>query len=141
MREGVQHTLTLLLSDAARPLRFIVTGGVAGILQLGLLAALTHHGWEPILANAVAFLLAAQVNFALGSIFTWRDRRPGKWTVRTLLRRWVRFHGSIAGTALLNGGVFVATHTVLPTLVAAGLGIGAAAVVNFMVGDCLVFRG
>ena len=46
MREGVQHTLTLLLSDAARPLRFIVTGGVAGILQLGLLAALTGRSTE-----------------------------------------------------------------------------------------------
>jgi putative flippase GtrA len=126
----------VLLADATRPLRFACTGGLAGLTQLSLLALLTHHGWHPNLANAVAFLLAAQVNFALSSLFTWRDRR------RTcpLWRAWLMFHGSIAGMALLNMLMFMATRTVLPALLASAAGIGAAAIGNFVVGDRLVFR-
>src|SRR5919197_4098509 len=80
----------LATTRAARPLRFALTGGLAGLLQLGLLALLMGRGWPAAPANAVAFLLAAQVNFALSSVFTWRDRRrtaPPVATVAGLPRR------------------------------------------------------
>jgi len=127
----------LLDGDAARPLRFALTGGVAGVTQLALLALLTRHGWLDLPANGVAFLLAAQVNFALSVTFTWRDRRDG----RSLGRRWLAFHGAIAGMAVVNMLVFAASRAVAPALVASLLGIGVAAVGNFVVGDRLVFRG
>ena len=75
-------------TPAARPLRFALTGGLAGLLQLGLLALLTRRGWPATPANAVAFLLAAQVNFAVSSLFTWRDR----WRTAPLWRRWLAVH-------------------------------------------------
>ncbi len=125
-----------LFGRATRPLRFALTGGIAAVTQLALLALLTRHGWPTLLANAVAFLLAAQVNFALSSTFTWRDRRTG----RGLRRRWLAFHGSIASMAVVNMLVFLAVRTALPTLAASALGIGAAAIGNFIIGDRLVFR-
>ena len=128
---------SLVGGDAARPLRFALTGGVAGVTQLGLLALLTRHGWPDLAANGVAFLFAAQVNFALSATFTWRDRLDG----RPLGRRWLAFHGAIAGMAVVNMLVFAASRTVGPTLVASVLGIGVAAAGNFVVGDRLVFRG
>jgi putative flippase GtrA len=126
----------LLHAEAARPVRFILTGGLAGLFQIGLLALLTGHGWHSLLANPIAFLLAAQVNFALSTLFTWRDRRGG----HSLSHRWLLFHGSIAGMAVLNMAVFAAARTQLPDLEAAALGIAAAAMGNYLVGDRLVFR-
>ncbi len=131
------RTRALLLSDAARPLRFAFTGGSSAIVQLVLLALLTRHGWDELLANVVAFAVGAQANFALSYTFTWRGR-SGR---RALWRRWLMFHGSIAGTGLLNILIFAAARHVLPALVASALGIGVASIGNFVVGDRLVFHG
>jgi len=128
---------SLMGGDAARPLRFALTGGVAGVTQLTLLALLTRHGWPELAANGVAFLLAAQVNFALSVTFTWRDRVDS----RSLGRRWLAFHGAIAGMAVVNMLVLAASRAVVSALVASLLGIGVAAIGNFVVGDRLVFRG
>src|SRR5438876_35527 len=121
---GTHPLRVLLRSRAARPLRFALTGGLAGLLQLSLLALLTGRGWPTAPANAVAFLLAAQVNFALSSLFTWRDRRR----TAPLWRRWLLFHGSIAAMALVNQGVFLAARMALPALVASAAGIAVAAI-------------
>src|SRR5690242_12470921 len=79
----------LLFSAAGRPARFALTGGLAGLCQLALLSALTRRGWAPDVANVVAFLLAAQLNFVLSATFTWRDRlaRAASW--RAVRRRWL----------------------------------------------------
>jgi putative flippase GtrA len=123
-------------TPAARPLRFALTGGLASLVQLGLLALLTESSWPTAPANVVAILLAAQVNFALSSLFTWRDRRR----TAPLWRRWLAFHGAIAATALVNQSVFLATRTALPALMASAAGIAVAAVGNYLLGDRLVFR-
>jgi putative flippase GtrA len=125
-----------LLSEAVRPLRFALTGGLAGLFQLALLALLMGRGWPELPANVIAFLLAAQVNFALSSLFTWRDRQA----TAPVWRRWLMFHASIAAMAVVNQLVFLAARAVLPTLVAAAVGIAVAAVGNFLLGDRLVFR-
>jgi putative flippase GtrA len=121
-------------------LRFAVTGGLTGLLQLALLALLTRHGWNSIPANAVALLLSTQANFALSYLFTWRDRRPHAGTAPIVLVRWAAYQGSVAGTALLNMLVFVAVRAVLPPLVASAAGLAAAASGNFVIGDRFVFR-
>jgi putative flippase GtrA len=88
-------------------------------------------------ANAAAFLLAAQLNFALSSAFTWRDR----FVSHSLARRWLLFHGSIAATALLNMLTFSAARFVLPVLAASAAGIATGALGNYLLGDRVVFRG
>lgn len=132
----VRRARDIVFSPRARPVRFAITGGLAGLVQLALLKLLTDHGWQALVANAVAFLLAAQLNFALSSLFTWRDRR----TRQSLGRRWLAFHGSIAGMAVVNLAVFSAARLVLPVLAASAAGICAAAIGNFFIGDRLVFR-
>jgi putative flippase GtrA len=117
-------------------LRFALTGGLSGLFQLALLALLTGRGWPELPANLFAFLLAAQVNFVLSLLFTWRDRR----TAAPVWRRWLTFHASIAAMAVVNQLVFVVARTLLPTLMAATAGIAVAAVGNFLLGDLLVFR-
>jgi putative flippase GtrA len=141
VRRRVQRMLALLLGEAARPLRFLITGGTAGVLQLAILWVLTERGgWHPLLANLIAFLLSAQLNFALSVVFTWHDRRSGRLTRGQLLTRWIAFHGSIAGSAALNQVVAAAARLVLPTLEAAMVGIIVAAGVNFLSNDRLIFR-
>lgn len=126
----------LLDSTLARPLRFAGTGIAAGGLQLTLLAVLTAHGWEALPANIVAFLTAAQFNFVLSNVLTWRDRT----LTDSIRRRWLLFHASIAVMALLNMLVFVALHDLVPTFVASALGIAAGACGNYAAGDRFVFR-
>ena len=130
-----------LRSRAARPLRFACTGGLAALVQLGMLDALTHWRWTPILANAVALLLSTQLNFVLSYLFTWADRRPRTGRPVAVLGRWAAYQGSVAGTALLNMLVFVATRAVLPPLVASAAGLAVGASGNFVIGDRFVFRG
>ncbi|HLJ66829.1 MAG TPA: GtrA family protein [Chloroflexota bacterium] len=130
----------LALSPATRPLRFAGTGGAAAAVQLTLLVLLTHRGWDALLANAVAFLLAAQVNFALSVTVTWRDRRGADSRPGTVFRRWLLFHGSIAFMALVNMLVFTLARAVLPTLPASLAGSAAGAAGNYISGDRFVFR-
>jgi putative flippase GtrA len=125
-----------LLARRARIVRFCLTGGAAALLQLALLTAFERLAWPPLLANGSAFALSAQFNFGASQAFTWGDRsRTGG-----LIGRWLRYHGTIAGSALLNMAVFAAASQALPSPAAAALGIAAAAAINFLSGDRLVFR-
>jgi putative flippase GtrA len=116
-------------------LRFGMIGSLAGLTQLALLLSFQRVGWHALVANATAFVLAAQLNFILSHVFTWRDR-PSH---RSLARRWLAFHGSIASMALVNMAVFAVASTAVPTLAAAASGILAAAIGNYLIGDRLVF--
>jgi len=126
----------LLDSPIARPLRFAGTGVAAGGLQLTLLAVLTARGWDTLPANVVAFLVAAQFNFLMSNVLTWRDRQ----LTGSIRRRWLLFHTSIAVMALVNMLVFVAVRGLVPALAASALGIAAGACGNYLAGDRLIFR-
>ena len=138
----IQRFNKLLFSRAARPVRFACTGGLAAVIQLGVLDILIAKGWESSLANVVAFLLSAQVNFVMSFFFTWRDRQPASDTqaMHVLLSRWLKFHSSIVFSALLNQIVFIAARSFIPALLASALGIGVASLVNFFTMNTLVFR-
>jgi putative flippase GtrA len=76
----------------ARPLRFLSVGAICFALQLGILFALTEAAVLPaVVANAIAFLVSAQINFLLSSVLTWRDRLPGT-TQAVCARRWAKFN-------------------------------------------------
>jgi putative flippase GtrA len=134
--DAAQRLRALLLSPASRAGRFVVTGCLAGLGQLAIFEGLLDLGWPALGANVTAFLLAAQLNFALSTLFTWHDRI----TVRSLWHRWATFHISIAAMAVLNMLVFAAARATVPHLLAAALGICTGAVGNFFIGDRLVFR-
>ena len=130
----------VLFSPQARLVRFAGTGLVAALIQLGILNWLLHLHWNPLGANLLTFLLAAQINFLLSYTFTWHDRHPLWRDRRVLLARWLAFHLSISGTALLNMLVFLLAHAILPVLISSALGIIVAASINFLLGNYLVFR-
>jgi putative flippase GtrA len=125
-----------LLSDSARPLRFVSVGFLASAVQLGLFATLIHHGVNPLAGNALAFLVSVQVNFVLSSTFTWRRADPG---TAGLIRRWAGFHAACGSSAILNFMVFVTVRHFVPDLVASAIGIAAAAAINYTANDRLVF--
>jgi putative flippase GtrA len=129
-----------LLSSRARPLRFAAVGGAAGLVQLALLVILKQFGMGAIPANVGAYLLSAQLNFLLSNHFIWRDRWSRSASGGDLLRRWVAFHGSIAGTFLLSQAVFIAARVALPDVLASGLGLAGAAIANFLIQDRMTFQ-
>ncbi|MBV9705890.1 MAG: GtrA family protein [Chloroflexi bacterium] len=139
LRKSAWRSIALLNSSAARPLRFICIGAIVALIQLSMLDLLIYQRWNPVLANIMAFVLAAQVNFLLSTLFTWRDRRLERARIKAFFMRWAAFHVSISGTAVLNFTVFLAARTIVPTLIASALGIMLAAVLNFAVLDRFVF--
>jgi putative flippase GtrA len=140
IRKRVQRIRAWLFLPATRPLRFICTGGSAGLIQLCLLEVLTQRRWAAAIANVIAFLLAAQVNFLLSLFFTWRDRQAQRKAKPVFLAQWLAFHSSIGGTALLNQLVFIVVRLVAPTLLASALAIAITALVNFITLNNFVFR-
>lgn len=132
---GATLSTWVLLSQRARLVRFALTGGLASLFQLTLLTLLLDRGFDSLVANGTAFLIAAQLNFVMSSLFTWRDRVA----VQPLWGRWLLFHGSIASMALVNMAVFAATRPFFPTLVASASGIAVAAIGNFILGSTFVF--
>ncbi|HLI50633.1 MAG TPA: GtrA family protein [Thermomicrobiaceae bacterium] len=126
----------IIRPHTGRLIRFAVTGGLAGIVQLSVLQALTGMGWHGLPANALGILASTQVNFVLSALFIWRDRDiRGQWR-----RRWAEFHLATLATTLLNLFVFVLAELFVPRLIAAVLGIGVAGLVNYLIEDNLVFR-
>ena len=116
-------------------LRFMCTGGLAGVLQIVMLEVLTGHGWPSVTANVAAALCGAQLNFVLSSVFTWPDRVPV-----SIWRRWLLYHGTIAGTMLLSTVAFTILSTTLPDEAASAVGIALGGIANYVLGDRLVFR-
>ena len=129
-----------VLSPMARPLRVTFTGGIAALVQLLVLDALTDHHWSPVLADALALAVGAQVNFCLSYIYTWHDRRPVRRNPRVLVRRWGLYQAAAATTAVLNLFVFDATRHELPIWLAALVGTIVAAAALFALNDRIVFR-
>ena len=115
-----------------RVARFVLTGATCAALQFTLVVLLEPR-MAPLLANGLAFLVAAQLNFALSLRFTWGDRALRGRGV--LVARWLSFLGSIVGTATLNMTVFALARTVTGEVAAAAAGIAVAAAVNFLVVD------
>jgi putative flippase GtrA len=136
----MRRVRALLLSARARPLRAICTGSLAALCQIALLALLTGHHWPPVPADIAALIFGAQVNFWLSYVFTWHDRRPPRRAPILVLRWWAAYQVAASGAMVLNILIFLAAHSVLPTLVAALVGTNLTALVSFVLNDRLVFQ-
>jgi putative flippase GtrA len=123
-----------------RPSRFALVGGVCAALQLIGLTALVRLGLPHVLANFVALALATQVNFLLSARVIWPDRPTSLRQPREFLRRLLAFNVMCAGTLAINEGVFAASDRVAPYLLAAALGAGVAAPLNYLCSNYGVFR-
>jgi putative flippase GtrA len=120
-------------------IRFAVVGGLCALLQLGFLETLVIIGMEKNVANFVALLASAQVNFFLSHSVTWAERRIRDEKGSRLLDKLARFNGLIAVSVLVNQLTFAVAVSRIHYLLAAVLGILAAASINFFVSDRLIF--
>lgn len=77
-RDGIRMVLRIIelrLGRAARPLRFLVVGGTAAAINIGLLYSLTEFvGVWYLFSEIVAFLVALIFNFTLQRFWTFRSR-------------------------------------------------------------------
>lgn len=121
-------------------LRFAIVGSTCGLIQLGLLHVLVGAQVQENLANLAAFGMSAQVNFILSQFFTWRDRWSPRLGLPAFISRLCLFNGSVATTGVVNQAVFGLANLIMWYLPAAALGIGVAAVTNFLLSDRIVFR-
>lgn len=120
--------------------RFVATGGFCSLLQIALLYLLVEHGLlQRQVANALAFALSTQVNFALSSWITWRDRLPDRVTASTILPRLAAYNAMSVAALLINEGVFIAADRFTNYLAAAALGILVAAVLNYTISRRVIF--
>jgi len=82
---------------------FVCVGLFCLLLQV-LFLTLFKNYTHVVLANAMGFVLSAQVNFVLSYRLTWRDspRRTGK----QLMTTWVKFNLVVMSSACINGVAF-----------------------------------
>jgi putative flippase GtrA len=129
--------------NAARWLKFNAVGALGVGVQLGTLALLTRVlGWNYLLATVVAVEAALAHNFIWHERYTWRDRTSGAQSARAIAKRLFTFHfgnglvslgGNLALMRLLTGSMHGSP------LVANVISIVVCSLVNFVVGDKLVF--
>ena len=127
-----------LLGGRTRALKFALVGALCFAVQYLALLLLARTGLVRPLADGAGFLLSAQLNFALSTAFTWRDRRGAR--ARGLVARWASFNLTALLGLAINTGVFSLLYPSLGNLAASALGVLAGAGCNYLVLDLLVFR-
>jgi putative flippase GtrA len=128
-----------------RKLRFLLVGALCFTFQYAVLRALSGAGMARPAANGVGFVISAQANFLLSSVFTWADRTQVSQLSTDHLRanrgRWVSYNLAAVVALAVNTIVFAAADRVAGALPAALVGVAAGTVVTFLVCDRLVFAG
>jgi len=124
--------------------KFLVVSGSAVALNLLLLFLMVRYlGFNtPLgenLANALSMELSIIYNFFMSRMFTWSDRI--KESGKRLFLQIVRFHVTIGATILLRIFLFWLLQQLgVFYLINAAIGIGLAAIFNFIVYDTLIFK-
>jgi cellulose synthase/poly-beta-1,6-N-acetylglucosamine synthase-like glycosyltransferase/putative flippase GtrA len=108
------------------------------VAQLAVLVALIHLGLAAPIADAVGFFLAAQLNFVLSSLVTWRDRPALR--AQGVAARWLAYNGTALVSLGINTAIFAGVHEAVGVLPAAILGVAGGMVFTFLVCNTLVFR-
>lgn len=129
------------ISTPRRFLRFSLVGMIGAALQLALLAALTKlFVPDYLLATVIAVELTIIHNFAWHQRFTWRERSSAG--AAQILRRFVELNLSTGMISILGNLVLMkllVEAARLDVLLANLVSVGACSLVNFAVGDRLIF--
>lgn len=132
--------LDALIARTPRLIRFGAVGSTCALLQLLALGLLGQLGFELHVANVIAFTLSTQVNFALSSGITWRERRGPRTARGNAARRLAGYNVLALGSLLINQAVFAVALPHLPYLVAGVVGILAGMLLTYAVSGQLLFR-
>jgi putative flippase GtrA len=124
---------------------YLLIGGTAALVNLGVLAIFKHEGsfkvlWYLVLANVVAYEISILANFIPNDYFTFRFL-PGHQ--RSWFARCVRFHvtslSGIAVTSILFAIFFYVFH--LDALIAQAIALILAVFYNFTVHHLFTYAG
>ncbi len=96
-------TFDLPSKELTRFARFLTVGALGTFLDFGLLAALKAIGLPTLPANSISFTAGVANNFTWNSLWTFSDRRNGRWQARFFQFLLV----SLIGLALNNAIVLV----------------------------------
>jgi dolichol-phosphate mannosyltransferase len=123
-----------------RFLRFNLVGALGIAVQLLVLELLRRAGVHYLVATVLAVEAAILHNFVWHERYTWRDRRDvSRWES---CARLLRFHLANGAVSLLGNALlmrWLVGELLLPVLPANLLAIAACGVLNFLLGDRLVF--
>jgi putative flippase GtrA len=112
---------------------YILTGGVAALVDLGLFALLWGQGLAVLLAAGLSFAVAMLVNYALSARFVFQQA----YSVRDL----GKFAAAATFGLVVNTGItalaFSLTELAIPSKI---VGIGIAFILNFAINSLIVFR-
>ena len=117
---------------------FVCVGAACFLTQYAALTGLAAAGTYRPVANALGFVISAQLNFALSSRLTWRDRPAA--AVRARWARWASYNGTALISLAVNTAVFTIAYHRLGNLPAAALGVLTGMCVTYLVCDLLIFR-
>lgn len=123
-----------------RPLRYGIVATAGFVIQFAVLAVGIRLGVLPVVAAALAIEAAILHNFAWHDAWTFRDRRNAG--PAGTLARLVRYNTAMGVTSM--GAGVLATWTLtgalgLSAAVASVAGVMAAAILNYLVSDRVVF--
>ena len=121
-----------------RQLLFVAVGATCFLVQFAILSALSRAGVSRTLANALGFVVSAQLNFVLSARLTWRDRPAG--AARTQAARLLSYNLTALLSLAVNTAVFALGYHRLGNLTAAALGVLCGMSVTYLVCDLLIFR-
>ena len=108
------------------------------MVQVAVLVGLIHLGLAAPVADAVGFFLAAQLNFVLSSLVTWRDRPALR--AQGVAARWLAYNGTALVSLGINTVIFAGVHEAVGVLPAAIFGVAGAMIFTFLVCNTLIFR-
>jgi putative flippase GtrA len=119
---------------ASKLIRYVITGGIAAVVDLGVFALLVQTILSAPPASVVSFCTAALLNYRLTSKYVFSHDAT--------VRGFVRFVAAAVVGLTVNVGVTLAAliYLGLPSVMAKLAGIGTAFFLNFVLNVSMVFR-
>lgn len=122
IREDLNYVHLILKLASYRPLKFIAVGISGVFVNNGLLYLLYTLGLGLRIADAISIELSIISNFAINSVWTFRNRREGTLPSRLLKYNIVTLLGGAINYAAFNVLMLFTSHYILANTVGIGLG-------------------
>jgi dolichol-phosphate mannosyltransferase len=142
MGGGKQNILSSLQSTIrdSRLLKFCIVGTCGVIVNMGVLYILSEFAGLPYFISSLAAIeLSIISNFVFNHLWTWSDRTNEV----SVLRKLIRYHLGVAGTAYLWNYLILVGLTEwlgIQYLISNLAGIGAGTIANYLISDRWTFK-